>query len=61
MVGRQPGTGAQRISIGNGCGYLGVVAHEIGMKVSVIIIIEKEIIIISNRSEQQPYIPVTAF
>lgn len=30
MVGRQPGTGAQRISIGNGCGYLGVVAHEIG-------------------------------
>ena len=31
MVGRQPGSGAQRISIGNGCGHLGVVAHEIGM------------------------------
>ncbi|XP_073254457.1 high choriolytic enzyme 1-like [Porites lutea] len=30
MVGRQPGSGAQRISIGNGCGHLGVVAHEIG-------------------------------
>lgn len=33
MVGRQPGSGAQRISIGNGCGHLGVVAHEIGMEV----------------------------
>lgn len=30
MVGRQPGRGAQRISIGNGCAYLGVVVHEIG-------------------------------
>lgn len=30
MVGRQPGVGAQRVSIGNGCGHLGVVAHEIG-------------------------------
>lgn len=32
MVGRQPGVGAQRVSIGNGCGHLGVVVHEIGMK-----------------------------
>ena len=32
MVGRQPGRGAQRISIGNGCAYLGVVVHEIGIK-----------------------------
>lgn len=31
MVGRQPGSGPQKISIGNGCGYLGVVVHEIGM------------------------------
>ena len=31
MVGRQPGSGPQRISIGNGCGHLGVVVHEIGM------------------------------
>nr|XP_058971464.1 zinc metalloproteinase nas-6-like isoform X1 [Pocillopora verrucosa] len=30
MVGRQPGSGPQKISIGNGCGYLGVVVHEIG-------------------------------
>lgn len=30
MVGRQPGSGPQKISIGNGCGHLGVVAHEIG-------------------------------
>ena len=30
MVGRQPGSGAQKISIGNGCCSLGVVAHEIG-------------------------------
>ncbi|KAL9973504.1 hypothetical protein ACROYT_G019973 [Oculina patagonica] len=30
MVGRQPGSGPQKISIGRGCGYLGVVVHEIG-------------------------------
>ncbi|XP_067040879.1 nematocyst expressed protein 6-like isoform X1 [Acropora muricata] len=30
MVGRQPGSGPQKISIGTGCGYLGVVVHEIG-------------------------------
>ena len=32
MVGRQPGRGAQRISIGRGCEQLGVVVHEIGME-----------------------------
>ncbi|PFX22636.1 zinc metalloproteinase nas-4-like [Stylophora pistillata] len=30
LVGRQRGSGPQKISIGNGCGYLGVVVHEIG-------------------------------
>ena len=31
MVGRQPGSGPQKVSIGRGCGYLGVVVHEVGM------------------------------
>lgn len=30
MVGRQPGSGPQKVSIGRGCGYLGVVVHEVG-------------------------------
>lgn len=38
MVGRQPGSGPQKISIGTGCGYLGVVVHEIGKEVSVILV-----------------------
>lgn len=30
MVGRQPRSGPQKVSIGRGCGYLGVVVHEVG-------------------------------